>query len=362
MTRALDRRTHEAWIVERPAHAGRALRRRARRVRPDDLAAPAIRAAVERTTGDGVEDVFLGAPTRRVRTIATSREWQRSSRASQSRSAARRSIGCVDRGSGDQLGRARDRGRRRRRVHRRRRRIDDSGAVRHGQGRIGLGSRPARARTRRSAGASSTRSSPRITAVLDGRDGRERRRAVRRVARAAGRVRARKPPPGHRGHRGRPLRRSDRPDRSAAAQGRPGGRGARRASPRRHHPGGARQARPALPRTAVRSRPATLPASTTARRPSCSSRPSSRANTTCTRWPASCRRRWPASIRRSWASARSGVTQGAGTGRDRRRRPRPHRAQRGVRLAVAGLHRELGLDPRRSTSTAGRSRSAIRSG
>ena len=34
-----------------------------------------------------------------------------------------------------------------------------------------------------------------------------------------------------------------------------------------------------------------------------------------------------------------GVTQGARAGRHRRRGPRPHRAQRGVRLAVAGLHR-----------------------
>ena len=46
-----------------------------------------------------------------------------------------------------------------------------------------------------------------------------------------------------------------------------------------------------------------------------------------------------------------------------RRRPRPHRAQRGLRVAVARVHRRArARSRRRSTSTAARSRSATRSG
>ena len=63
MTRALDRRTREAWIVSAVrtpvGRYGGALAR----VRPDDLAATAIRAAVERSGVDPYEfeDVILGA-------------------------------------------------------------------------------------------------------------------------------------------------------------------------------------------------------------------------------------------------------------------------------------------------------------
>jgi 3-oxoadipyl-CoA thiolase len=63
MSRALDRRTHEAWIVSAVrtpvGRYGGALAR----VRPDDLAATAIKAAVERSgvAPDEFEDVILGA-------------------------------------------------------------------------------------------------------------------------------------------------------------------------------------------------------------------------------------------------------------------------------------------------------------
>ena len=60
--------------------------------------------------------------------------------------------------------------------------------------------------------------------------------------------------------------------------------------------------------------------------------------------------------------AGAGLAQGARAGRDHGRRPRPHRAQRGLRLAVAGVHRRAGARPgARSTSTAARSRSGTRS-
>ena len=135
------------------------------------------------------------------------------------------------RAPGDQLGRARDRGRRRRRVHRRRRRIDDPGAVRPAQGRAAV--RPRHPRD--------GRHDPRLAVrqpapgraplpVLDGRDRRERRRALGRLARAPGRVRAREPAARRRGHRGRPVRRPDRPDLGPAAEGRAARRRPRRAS------------------------------------------------------------------------------------------------------------------------------------
>ena len=60
---------------------------------------------------------------------------------------------------------------------------------------------------------------------------------------------------------------------------------------------------------------------------------------------------------------RPGHAQGARSRRDRRRRPRPRRAERGVRLTVdRGASTSSGSIRPRSTSTAARSRSAIRSG
>ena len=57
-----------------------------------------------------------------------------------------------------------------------------------------------------------------------------------------------------------------------------------------------------------------------------------------------------------------GDPEGPRAGGDRRRRPRPHRAERGVRVPVDRLHRRARARPARSTSTAGRSPSATRSG
>ena len=65
---------------------------------------------------------------------------------------------------------------------------------------------------------------------VDGRDGRERGRALRRLARGPGRVRARVAPARRRGRRGGPLRRRDRHGRAAPAEGRP------RHDPRRRGP------------------------------------------------------------------------------------------------------------------------------
>ena len=98
---------------------------------------------------------------------------------------------------------------------------------------------PASWSTRRSAGASSTRSSPSGTTRLDGRDGRERGRALGRLARAPGRVRPREPAASGRRDRGGPVRRGDRADRRPAAEGRRRLVEARRAPPRRHDRRGA---------------------------------------------------------------------------------------------------------------------------
>ena len=62
---------------------------------------------------------------------------------------------------------------------------------------------------------------------------------------------------------------------------------------------------------AARSRPATAPASTTARRRSCWSRRTVPARSACARWRAWSRRPSPASTRRSWASGRCPATRKA---------------------------------------------------
>ena len=144
--------------------------------------------------------------------------------------------------------------------------------------------------------------------------------------------------------------RFDRPDRAGrgpAAEGRARSssiatstRAPTRAS--RRWPGCDRRSGP----TAARSRPATAPASTTAPRRSCSSRPTARVRSASGRWRASSRRPWPASTRRSWASApsrpRARRSSGPGIGVDDLDLDR---AQRGVRLAVARLHRRARAGP-----------------
>ena len=138
----------EAWIVEAVrtpvGRYGGALAQ----VRPDDLAASAIRAVVDRSGIDPalIEDVILGCANQA---------------GEDNRDVARMAlllaglpvdVGGLDgqpavrqRSPGGELRRPRDRGRRRRRVHRRRRRVDDAGAVRHGEARRGLGPRRAAA-------------------------------------------------------------------------------------------------------------------------------------------------------------------------------------------------------------------------
>ena len=185
----------EAWIVEAVRTRGRPLRRRAR---PGPLGRPAA-SAIRGCSSTApvidpalIEDVILGCANQAGednRDVArTAPRWP----ACRSRSAD----WTVNRlcGSGLQGGelRPRDRGRRRRRVHRRRRRVDDAGAVRHGEARRGLGPRRAAA----------VRHDPRLAVrqpgargdalpVLDGRDRRERGRTLGGRAGPAGRLRPR---------------------------------------------------------------------------------------------------------------------------------------------------------------------------
>ena len=236
----------------RRADAGRPLRRCAGRVRPDDLAATVLRAVVERARLDPalVEDVILGCANQ------AGEDNRNVARMAALLAGFPVEVGGLDRqpavrlgAPGDQLGRPRDRGRRRRRVHRRRRRVDDARAVRDGASpkRPGIAAR-ASCRTRRSAGASSTRSSP--SSYYPYSMGETAENVAERwgvVARAAGRLRAREPAARDRGDRGRPVRRPDRPGRGAAAEGRPDGRRARRASARGHDDRGAGQAAAGLP-------------------------------------------------------------------------------------------------------------------
>ena len=210
--------------------------------------------------------------------------------------------------------------------------------VRPAQGRGRLGPRPARARRHDARLAVRQPAAGRAALpVFDGRDRRERRRALGRQPRAAGRVRAREPAARGRRDRGRPVRRPDR-----AGRGRRSGRATRSSSPATSTRGRTRAsrrspscARPSGPR-AARSRPATPRASTTARPPCWSSRRSAPGRSGCE------------PMARVVSTAVAGVdpaimgvgpvpgdAQGARAGRHRGRRPRPGRAQRGVRVAVA---------------------------
>ena len=169
------------------------------------------------------------------------------------------------------------------------------------------------------------------------------------------------PAEGRRGDRRRPVRRPDRPDHDPPAEGRPDRRLARRAPPRRH----------------VRRRAGEAPAGVPRRRHG-HGRQQLRHQ----------RRRVGGAARRGVARSRAGPEaagprhldrgrrrrpgdhglrprardpQGARPGRDLRRRPRPRRAQRGVRLAVdRRASTSSASTPTRSTSTAGRSPWAIR--
>ena len=158
MARDLQRPLREAWIVDAVrtpiGRYGGALAT----VRPDDLAAVAIGAIVERTGIDPAADRGRhprlrerggrGQPQRRAHGGAARRA------AGRGRRADRQPAVRLGPPGGEQR-RPRDRGGRRRRVRRGRRRVDDAGAVRDAQGRGRVGPRrPRRWRTRRSAGGS----------------------------------------------------------------------------------------------------------------------------------------------------------------------------------------------------------------
>ena len=352
MTRDSHRPLREAWIVEAVrtpiGRYGGALAG----VRPDDLAALVLRAVVDRAGLDPalVEDVILGCANQA---------------GEDNRDVARMALllaGLPGRGrradrqpavrlgpAGDQLGRPRDRGRRRRRVHRRRRRVDDAGRrTSCSRPKAPTSAATGSSSTRRSAGASSTRDSRDAPPVLDGRDRGERRRAMGRSA-ASARTPSRSRASAATAAAIEAGRFDDQlvPDLDPAEEGRPGRRVARRASARGHDRRGAREAAARLREGGrLASRPATAPGSTTAPRRCCSWRPSGRVRSACGRWPASSRPRSPASTRRSWASARcrpsrkalerAGIAVGG---------PRPHRAQRGVRVAGTRPHGRAGPRP-----------------
>ena len=270
------------------------------------------------------------------------------------------------RAPGDQHRRPRDRGRRRRRVHRRRRRVDDPRAVRPAQARGGLGSRQPRDwSTRPSAGVSSTRAWPSCTT-------RTRWARPPRTSPSGGASRA----------SARTRSRSSSQQRAVAAieAGRFDDQIVPITVPQRkgepivvtatstRAPTRSLEALARAP-TGVQPEGGTVTAgnargSTTARRRSCSSRRSGAAQLglqPLARVVVDRGRR-----RRSGGHghrARPGHAQGARPGRDRRRRPRPRRAQRGVRLPVdRRASTSSGSIRPRSTSTAARSPSAIRSG
>ena len=202
--------------------------------------------------------------------------------------------------------------------------------------------------------------------VLDGRDRRERRRALDRSTRASARTRSRSgPPASRRGDRGRPVRRPDRAGRGAAEEGRRRRRRPRRAPPRRHLDGGA---------GASSGRRSGEGGSVTAGNSSGINDGASAVLLVEAR--AGARARAPSRWRASSSTAVAGVDpaimgigpvpatrkalERAGIGVDDLDLDR---AQRGVRLAVGRLHRRARPRSRpRSTSTAARSRSGIRSG
>ena len=113
---------------------------------------------------------------------------------------------------------------------------------------------------------------------LDGRDRRERRRRARHQPRRPGRLRAALAGADRAGPEGRPARARDRRRRGAATpRGRD--RGRHRRAPARDEPRRARPAAACLPRGRLRSRRATRRGSTTVR-PRCSSRRSGRSSGT----------------------------------------------------------------------------------
>ncbi len=229
-------------------------------VRPDDLAALAIREAVARAgvPAEQIEDVWFGAANqagednRNVARMAALLAGLPESVGRRHRQPAlrlrarrgRRRLPCRDRG-------------RRRPLRRRRRGVDEPRAVRDAEGREAVRARrPSAVRHDARLALHESEAGRALPARVDGRDGRERGRAVGRDARGSGRVRAPVAAALGGGRRGGPLRRRARPGRRrdprrASAAGHDRSRSSRRSS--------RRSAR------AARSRPATRPGSTTAR-------------------------------------------------------------------------------------------------
>ena len=146
-------------------------------------------------------------------------------------------------------------------------------------------------------------------------------------------------------------------------KGEPARHRARRAPARRHDARGAGPAAPGVPaRRRHRSRPATAPASTTARRRSCSSRRTARASSACARWRASSATAVagvdPAVMGIGPIPATRKALERAGIG-DRGPRPRSSSTRPSPPSRSSASTSSASIRPG-STSTAARSRSAIR--
>ena len=281
------------------------------------------------------------APTRRARTTATSRGW-----------------GCCSPGlpvevpgvtvnrlcaSGLEAvnqARAPDHARRRRPGAGRRRRVDDARAARDAEaGPLVPARRPAAYDTTigwRFVEPAHGGAATRTEAMGETAENVAERYGI--APRGAGRVRAREPPARAGGAGGRPLRRGDRPGAGAAAEGRAGHRPLRRGPARRHD---AREARPAaagVPRGRHGDRRQLLPDQRRRGLPRAGHRGARRASSGASRSRASCRSAPPASSPRYMGIGPVPATRKALARRGPRdRRHRPGRAERGVRLAGAGL-------------------------
>ena len=184
-------------------------------VRPDDLAAHAIAAVVERSGVDPerIVDVYFGAANqsgednRDVARMAALLAGLPAERPRRDRQPALRL-----RPRGGQLGRPRGQGRRGRPLPGRRGRVDEPRALGRREARAGPAARAAddARHDPRLADDQPAHGGARRLDRVDGRDRRERRRALRDLPRGPGRLRAAQPPARGRRRRARRLRRGDR--------------------------------------------------------------------------------------------------------------------------------------------------------
>ena len=266
----------EAYVVEALRTPMGAYRGALSGVRPDDLAAHVIAAAVERSGVDPerIVDVYFGAANqsgednRDVARMAALLAGPAAERPGRHRQPPLRL-----RPRGRQQRRPGDQGRRGRLLPRRRGRVDEPRPVGGREARARAPPRPADDARHHAWLADDQPADGRARRLdrVDGRDRRERRRALRDQPRGPGRLRPAQPPAGGRRPGGREVRRGDRPGRGA-------GKDARR-SPSRQ----TRDRAPTPPwrswrscgrpfARAARSPPATPPASTTAPPACCSPR------------------------------------------------------------------------------------------